>query len=347
MYKENQYEHQNLEVDEIPSWHGMQINLLVRGAQHVLRNRLVAGEITACFGKPKSGKTFIAVQCVLAAALGLEFWGERFNSDGGTVLYVAAERMEQVAQRLVAASRLLGFAQNVFLADGRSRSGLMSEKRQRELENLVSEINPVLVVFDTYSRIIDNNEDSAGDTTRNVEVLERIVNCSTRPCAGLVIHHAGKEAARGLRGSSALLAAVTASWRVVQTNGVICLSMDDANAFDICAPQHYVIQGVELPGCGHLGDSLVVGVAQPTDAPSAARTREDLVLAVWEENPSTWYGVQEVRDILSKSGESIAESTVSRTLKSLADKGFLRTRKDGKRLVYLITEEGLGVMGSR
>lgn len=324
-------------------WRGDSIPSLVDGPKHVLSNRLIAGEITACYGEPKSGKTFIAINCAIAAALDLMFWGEKFNLGGAPVVYFAAERVGQVAQRLTAACRRLGLSSippNIVLVDGRSPDGVSSDGRQNDIEKFIASINPSLVIFDTYARMIDNNEDSAGDATRNIEAFERFVIASSIPCAGILVHHSGKTTSRKMRGSSALLAAVTTAWKVVGEDGTICLSMDDANAFDLCDPQYFKIHNTDISDYSSSG-IVTAGVAEEIQTPSKGRTREFLVLGLWLDSVTLWRDVQDIRAALQEAGENFGESTLSRTVKELTDDGRLETQKLVRKNVYRITEKGL------
>ena len=327
----------------IKFWRGDSIPSIIDGPKHVLPNRLIAGEITACYGDPKAGKTFIAVICAIAAALDLEFWGEKFNLGGAPVVYFAAERVGQVAQRLTAACRRLGLSSippNIYLIDGRSSVGVSSEDWQNDIEKLIASINPALVIFDTYARMIDNNEDSAGDATRNIEAFERFINASNIPCAGILIHHSGKVQGKKARGSSAFLAAVTTSWKVVGEDGTICLSMDDANAFELCNPQYFKIHNVDISDYSSSG-FVTAGVAEEIPIPSKGRTREQLVLNLWLDSVTLWRDLRDIRVALQEAGEIIGESTLSRALKELTDDGRLETQKSVRRHEYRITEKGL------
>jgi hypothetical protein len=324
-------------------WRGNSISSLIDGPKHVLSHRLVAGEITACYGEPKSGKTFVAIKCAIAAALDLEFWGEKFSLGGAPIVYFAAERVGQVSQRLTAACRRLGLGaipKNIILVDGRSQNGVSSEGRQVDIEKFIALINPALIIFDTYARMIDNNEDSAGDATRNIEAFERFVNASSIPCAGILVHHSGKTQSRKMRGSSAMLAAVTTAWKVVGADGTICLSMDDANAFELCEPQYFEIRSVDISEYSTSGP-ITAGVVEEIQTPSKGRTREGLVLGLWLDSSTLWRDLKDIRVALQDVGEIVGESTLNRTLKELTADGRLETQKSGKRNEYRITEKGL------
>lgn len=332
-------------VEPFEFWVGEEIASIAGQARHLLKNRLVLGEVTAMYGEPKSGKTHVAVNLALQCAQGMNFWGEPFPEHGPVVIF-AAERKEEFAQRLVAAARLQGLEnvpQNIILADGHSRCGVTNMDRLTQLEQFVGLHDPNLVIFDNYSRLIDNDEDKARDATDNVEAFELIVKASRRPCAGVLIHHTGKDASRGMRGSSAGLAAVTTAWRVTKDEeGVICLAIAEANAFSPCSPQYFEIQTVEIIDDDYPHEIHHVGVAVETEAPTPGGRREKVVLSFWIDNPHSLKDADEVARLLRAKGEESSSSTVGRTLKELVNKGELVTEKSGNRFLYQITDIGLG-----
>jgi hypothetical protein len=143
-----------------------------------------------------------------------------------------------------------------------------------------------------------------------------------------------------MRGSSALLAAVTTAWKVVGEDGKICLSMDDANAFDLCDPQYFKILNTDISDYSSSG-IVTAGVAEEIQTPSKGRTREFLVLGLWLDSVTSWRDVQDIRAALQEAGENFGESTLSRTVKELTDDGRLETQKLVRKNVYRITEKGL------
>lgn len=203
-------------ASSIRCWTGNEIREAGASSRHILSNRLISNEITALYGEPKAGKTFVAIACAVACSLGLDFWGQKF-SECGAVIYVAAERLEQAAERICAQFQRQGFESvptDFVLVGGVPQIRLSDMQILSELKELVSRIGPSLIVFDTYVRITDNDEDKARDADNNIVLLTEIVRSSSRDCAGLLVHHAGKDQSRGMRGSSALLAAVTTVWKV-------------------------------------------------------------------------------------------------------------------------------------
>lgn len=320
-------------------WQGKEIVSASGQSVHLLEDRLVAGEITACYGAAKAGKTFLAVSLVLAAALDLEFWGKKFSNNGAPVVYFAAERVEQAALRIRAAVTQLGLTEipdNIVLIDGRSKYGLGSDSFETVLRATMCAISPVLVIFDTYARMADNNEDSARDATDNVAALERIIMASRRSCAGVIVHHSGKEASRGMRGSSGFLAAVTTAWKVEKAGYTLTLSMEEANAFATCKPQHFLLQSATVTRSATDQTELRVGVAVPSNATSKEEVRGNRIVEVWEGSEALWRSMQDVRIALLEQGLTFGESTIHRALAELVKSGRLESKRAGKRNEYRI-----------
>lgn len=329
-------------LSPVSMWRGADIALAAQDSEHVLKNRLVAGEVTACYGPPKSGKTFVAIRCAFAAALDLEFWGQEFSLQGAPVVYIAAEREKQVARRSLAMMSSLGLAsmpENLILMGSEHPLRLTSPLRQEEFFQKIAELNPALVIFDTYARLFDNNEDSSRDATDNISVLEQIVRASARPCAGLVIHHTGKDSSRGMRGSSAILASVTTAWGVSSKCGQVCLSLEDANDFDSCPPQHFEIQSFEIPEAYKTICVGETGVAIPTSALPAARNLRQEVLELWNGSETIWRGLQDIWVLFGEMGNPVGETTLSRVLKDLVDEELLERSKEGRRFVYRLRND--------
>ncbi len=320
-------------------WLGSELAKSVGGIQHVLRNRLVAGEITALYGLPKSGKTFIAILLALAAALDDIFWGQTFKNNGTNIIYFAAERVDQVTHRLLAAARRIGIwgvPANIIVVDAWSYKGLSDEEFVEQLAGFVAEKNPSLVIFDTYARLIINNEDKAADATGNIKILEKIISASQNPCAGLLVHHAGKEEGRKMRGSNALLAAVTTSWKVSKKENLYCLEMEDANAFEPCEPAYFEITTMEFPLAPDDNTRLSVGVAVPVAPPPPPKSQQTLILEAWSETNAAWQSIQDIRALLAATGHQMGDSTISRTLSKMVSAGEVEIRKVGKKNMYRV-----------
>ena len=320
-------------------WKGDQICDAIGRTRHILDNRLVAGEITAIYGPPKIGKTHVAIACAVACATGGEFWGVKFPQEGSKVIYVAAERHEQAALRLRAHFVRLGFKEipeNVILVGGFPIVQLGDESLIQHLKNLVKEVSPSLVVFDTYVKMTDNNEDSSRDADDNISAFIEIIRQSRRDCAGLLVHHSGKEIGKKMRGSNALLAAVTTVWKVSRkgTPKKICLSMEDANVLGEIDPCYFEIVQESVPALTTLEEDEEVGIAVPVANESAETTREEQVMRIVRDADGAGLGIEEISERITPILGFCPPSTLRRTIKRLVISEELTESKRGKKTFY-------------
>jgi len=215
----------------------------------VLRYRIPKRGLTALYAPPKGGKTLIATELAMCAALGEAFFGEEFRTPL-VVLYVAAERPSDVRDRIEAACRKRGIPMPERLhlfAREKGPVQVLSAKHLNALKALVASLKPDLIIFDTFAKMTlgleENNSAAMGDA---VEAFAEVVREAGQHCAGVIVHHAGKDLAKGLRGSTALLGAVDAVWKVEPEGKSLKLSIEAINAGPIPEPCYFSISTVPL-----------------------------------------------------------------------------------------------------
>jgi hypothetical protein len=91
-------------------------------------------------------------------------------------------------------------------------------------------------------------ENATGDMGEAVEQFNAVDRAASPQCAGVIVHHEGKNKEMKLRGSTALLGAVDGSWRVHREKDNYTLDLDALNAGPLPPPEHFTIQGEQLPG---------------------------------------------------------------------------------------------------
>ena len=325
-------------------WTGDKICDAIGKTRHILKDRLVANEITALYGEPKVGKTHIAIALAVACVTGGEFWGASFPR-GGKVIYVSAERHEQAAQRICAHFINMGSSyipDDFMLVGGTSNLSLSNEKLMNELKQQVKDFSPTLVIFDTYVRMTDNDEDKSRDADDNINAFKEIIRQSDVPCAGLVVHHSGKDPSKGMRGSSALLAAVTTSWSVSQRKKdkkLISLSMEAANDFEPQSPCYFQWLIVDMPRLSPLEEETKVGIVISAEEQQAETDRESQILEIVSRTGK--YGI-EIEGLIKEAlliGLDFSDSTFRRVLTKLVQRGAITKYKLGKQIFYLHREE--------
>jgi hypothetical protein len=171
---------------------------------------LETGTMIVTYGDSNTGKTFVALDQAYHIAAGKEWNGHKVKQ--GPVVYVASEGGPGFAKRIEALKRTHGAADVPFytvpcLVDLYSDAGSTGPlvKLVREIEAHAGS-KVALIVIDTLARAM-----GGGDENASTDMGKFVANCDrVRAATGAalnIVHHTGKDKARGARGSSALRAA--------------------------------------------------------------------------------------------------------------------------------------------
>jgi hypothetical protein len=324
---------------KVSVWKGDGIRDAIGIKRHTLKNRLVAGEITALYGLPKAGKTHVAIACAVACVNGTEFWGETFPQNG-KVIYVSAERHEQAAQRIRAQFLNIGYEKipDSFILIGSFPALSLGDNRLiEELKQLVEDESPTLMVFDTYVRMICNDEDNSRDADENINAFKEIIRRSKAPCSGIVVHHSGKDLSKGMRGSSAILAAVTTVWKAAQKRSVanrIVLTMEDSNDIESAAPCTFALKVVDLPPSSPSADLMQIAIAVAGDADESETERKEKIVRITKESGAPGLTIEQISTHAETVVGKLSDSTLRRILKSAVEAGEITESKSGKKILY-------------
>ncbi len=188
------------------------------------RNYLIKGlldkiGVSLIYGPSNSGKTFLALD--LAAYISLNMQWSNQKTNGGKVVYVAAEGGFGISNRLKAFEmhHKLEDCGDMYILPRPLK--LCGEKAETKLFiNTLNEFQDIgLIIIDTLSRCFDGEENGSKDMSdfiRNIDLIKNTINAHV-----LIIHHTGKDASKGARGHSALRAAVDTEVEVKNKNGTI------------------------------------------------------------------------------------------------------------------------------
>ena len=180
----------------------------------LVRGVLPAHGLAAVYGPPGSGKTFLALDLAAAVAEGSRWFG--FTTKQAPVVYLGLEGEGGLSQRVQAWSRhhlrALPAALRFVVAQP---FDLLQPDDLAELAQAITAScgSGALIVVDTLNRAAPGADENAS------EDMGRIIDAAKRLqvlLAGLVllVHHAGKDTTRGMRGHSSLLAAIDAALEV-------------------------------------------------------------------------------------------------------------------------------------
>lgn len=216
------------------------------------------------YGEPGAGKSFLAIDIALSVANGYAWHGDAVAP--GAVLYIAGEGVGGLGKRIKAWQAHHRLTDNVpfyvLPTAVRFREPADVERLLRTIDNLNTRFSAVFV--DTVARaLLGGDENSATDMGLFVDACEVVKrHCG---CALVAVHHSGKDAARGMRGSTALLGAVDTSVRVSKLEGTVTMVVEKQKDAEP-APE----RAFEMMPVGLIDDISVV--MKPVDAPKK-RTR--------------------------------------------------------------------------
>ena len=186
---------------------------LQQTSDYLVKKLIDRRSLVVVFGQSGVGKTFWIIDLVAHIACGFPWRGRRIKQ--AMVVYIASEAGRSILPRFVAwGENRIGEAreERVPLAIIPRAVNLLDEedikKLLTEMKDIGEEYNsPIaLVVFDTLARsMAGGDENTSKDMGKVIAVADRIreeVGAGT-----IFVHHSGKDASKGARGSSALFAA--------------------------------------------------------------------------------------------------------------------------------------------
>lgn len=161
------------------------------------------------YGKPKSFKSFLALDLCLGLAAGETTFG--FKPDARPVVYCAGEGATNIARKHVPAWRLARDRQDdfPFYIVPAVPNVLLAPHQAAELVEQIRArcIKPGIVVIDTMARatggLDENSSKDVGMFVAACDYIGKELNCSV-----MIVHHSGKDSTKGSRGSNALVGAV-------------------------------------------------------------------------------------------------------------------------------------------
>lgn len=248
--------------------------------ESVLRNRYLVkgwldrGAVSVVFGESNVGKTFLALDLALHVAAGAPWHGHKVAADDGAegnlVVYVAGEGGHGIRNRIEAfrskrpgvmdraqeldAFRLLPMPLDLYAP---SDAAAISHV----LRNMSAKAG--LIVVDTLSRAMgEGDENTARDMgmfIRNVDRLREETGAHV-----MVIHHSGKDATKGARGSSVLRGAVDTELELRRDGVVVMAEVKKQRDMPCEGVFAYTLHSVLL-GSDEDGDDVTSAVVEPAE----------------------------------------------------------------------------------
>jgi KaiC/GvpD/RAD55 family RecA-like ATPase len=205
----------------------------VLDVQDFVEGALVDGAMSCLYGNSGTGKSFIALDLAARVAAGVNWHGREVEQ--GPVMYIACEGGVLMRNRLVALNNQL----TAMLADlGREasipfafvRASLNLRDSSEDVERVINASKqvmlkagrpPRLIVVDTLARTFGAGEESSPvDMGQYVQSIDHMREASG--AHAMIVHHTGKDEARGARGHSSLRAALDTEMEVSRAGANVC-----------------------------------------------------------------------------------------------------------------------------
>ena len=190
--------------------------------QWLIKDILPVKALGSLYGKPGTYKSFVATYAGTNISLGLPVFGK--ETVQGDVVYIAGEGGAGLKRRMDANRKRhdLPEVERLFFLKGQ----LNMRSKVDDVAGLIKEIKtnqikPVLIIIDTLARAFaGGNENSSEDMGAFIAMVGLLQQATDS--AVLLVHHSGKDEARGQRGHSSLLGAVDSELELMK------LSEDDS-----------------------------------------------------------------------------------------------------------------------
>ena len=188
----------------------------------LVKDLIPANSLASLYGKPGTYKSFVALYAASHIALGRRVFDR--DTEQGDVVYIAGEGGAGLKKRYDALRKKHNLPDVTNLYFLKRQLNLRS--KTDDLARLIKEIktnniNPKLIVIDTLARAFaGGNENASEDMGAFIAIIGLLQQATSS--AVLLVHHSGKDEARGQRGHSSLLGAVDAELELMK------LSEDDS-----------------------------------------------------------------------------------------------------------------------
>jgi phage/plasmid primase-like uncharacterized protein len=184
---------------------------------------MTIGSAVVVYGDSNSGKTFWALSVATAIATGADCYGKK--TDPGLVVYLASEAPASIRSRMQAIKKYHGCnLENLAMVPVPMNfyNGDQDAHDVIELVRAIEQIKgqPVrLIIGDTLARMSAGANENSGEDMG--PVMARFDQVATATGAALmIIHHNGKDAAKGARGWSGIRAHIDTEIEVVEKDGI-------------------------------------------------------------------------------------------------------------------------------
>lgn len=273
-------------------------------------------------GPPGNGKSFVALDMAGCVGTGEPWQGHAVSR--GTVLYLVAEGLSGMRQRVRAWEASVGFGMIgvQFLPVAVQAA---NDMEWHGLVQLAAELRPALVVIDTQARVtVGMEENAAKDMGVFVQRIEAL-RIASQACV-LVVHHQGRTGDH-MRGSTALEGAATTIIKVAKDEDLLsieCSKQKDAPPFD-----PFMLRLIPFDSSAILSLNFDE-TPHRTDTPATRRALSDW----WNSHETDWVSVTSLVE-----SKVVTKPTFHRMKKPLERAGLIQASGEGSQRRYRLTRQ--------
>jgi hypothetical protein len=223
-------------------------------------------------GASMAFKTFVALRMVHSICTGRYFMGREVYATG-KVIYVCGEGQGALSRRIKALKIVDGgFNDNLIVISEPVK--IDNETDMARLKQMIADINPALVVFDTFASLVSETDENAPSAVGKALRLIK-ETCRNGNTSSLIVHHHGKDANKGLRGASNFTNDVDFSLELTRNVDSMmatlsCKKMKDGENFDDLHMTAHVVELGLIRQDGKETTSLVMKKADYAPAKKSA-----------------------------------------------------------------------------
>lgn len=326
-------------IDKLKVVFGDQLGDDYEAPDELVEGLMTIGSSVVVYGDSNSGKTFWALSVATAIATGTDCYGRK--TDPGLVVYLASEAPASIRSRMQAIKKFHGcnlenlamvpVPMNFYLGDQDAHDVI-------ELVRAVEQIKgqPVrLIIGDTLARMSAGANENSGEDMG--PVMARFDQVATATGAALmIIHHNGKDAAKGARGWSGIRAHIDTEIEVTEKEGTRSVTVTKQRELPSKGDTIYFKLEIIEMGISKFGGPATTCVAIPDDEanitkPHKKPTKHDenvrTVERAWwssgaeERDGLPYLSRSALRDLLVKDG--MAERTAKNKTEASRPEGII------------------------
>jgi putative DNA primase/helicase len=261
-------------IDKLQVVFGDQLGSDYEAPDELVEGLMTIGSSVVVYGDSNSGKTFWALSVATAIATGEDCYGRK--TDPGLVVYLASEAPSSIRSRMQAIKKFHGCSLENLAMVPVPMNFYAGDQDAHDVIELVRAIEvakgkPVrLIIGDTLARMSAGANENSGEDMG--PVMARFDQVATATGAAMmIIHHNGKDAAKGARGWSGIRAHIDTEIEVSEKEGTRSVTVTKQRELPSKGETIYFKLEVIEMGTTKFGGPATTCVAVPDDDANATK----------------------------------------------------------------------------